>query len=166
MKRKEITKTISFSLAAALILTASAAVASSHEMPGADAEAFWKYVTEKNPYTEWDFWPGKEEMYEGTHPHGAYLKLYVNKKALKALKAGEEMPNGAIVLKENYGKDRKTLMAITPMYKVEGFNPEGDDWFWAKYKADGSVEKAGKVDGCIKCHAKVKDNNWTFNKVK
>ena len=70
------------------------------------------------------------------------------------------------VVKENYGKDAATLMAVTPMYKVEGYNAEGADWFWGKYGADGKVMKAGKVEGCIKCHAKVKDQNWIFNTVK
>jgi len=91
------------------------------------------------------------------------LKLFANKLAIDAAKAGKDMPNGAIVVKENYGKDAKTLMAITPMYKVEGYNPEEGDWFWAKYKADGTVDKAGKVKGCIKCHGQVEDQGWIYN---
>ena len=149
-----------------MMLGALAQVAAAGEMPPADAEALWKYVTEADPYTGWGFWPGRDGLYKGTQPHGAQLKLYANGPALEAAKTGQPMPYGAIVLKGNYGKEGKTLMAVTPMYKVKGFNPEGGDWFWAKYKAGGEVEKAGKVQGCINCHASRKDQNWIFNEVK
>jgi hypothetical protein len=48
------------------------------------------------------------------------------------------------------------------MYKVAGYNPEANDWFWAKYKADGTVLKEGKVAGCINCHAAKKANDFVF----
>jgi hypothetical protein len=135
-------------------------------MPGADAEEFWKYITETNPYTEWEFWPGHEGIYPGKSPHGAFLKLYANEPAIKAAREGNPMPDGAILVKENYGEDQKTLMAVTPMYRIEGYNPEGGDWYWAKYGADGSVEAAGKPKGCISCHSVKKDQDWLFTEAK
>jgi LPXTG-motif cell wall-anchored protein len=53
------------------------------------------------------------------------------------------------------------------MYKVEGYNPEGGDWFWAKYQPDGSVDAAGKVASCAGCHLGIADNKdgilrWGF----
>jgi hypothetical protein len=53
-------------------------------------------------------------------------------------------------------------MAVTPMYRMKGFNPEGGDWYWAKYGADGSVMKSGKVEGCIQCHSVQKAKDWIF----
>ena len=156
---------ICLAVAVAVVVTAGAVLVKAGDMPGADAAALWEYLTKTSPYTGWEYWPGKDGMYKGTHPHGAHLKLYANSLAIEAAKAGKEMPAGAIVVKENYGKDAETLMAVTPMFKVDGYNPAAGDWFWAKYKADGTVEKSGKVEGCIKCHAKVKDANWIFNKI-
>lgn len=120
-------------------------------MPEPEAGAFWDYITEAD-YTQWKFFPGYDGMYPGQSPHGAHLKLYANDIAYKAAKEGQPMPDGAILVKENYGKDEKTLMAITPMYKVDGYNPDGGDWFWAKYGPDGSAAVSGKVDSCISCH--------------
>ena len=54
------------------------------------------------------------------------------------------------------------LAAITVMYKVKGYNPEGNDWFWVKYAADGKAQAEGKVQGCINCHGKKKDNDYIF----
>jgi len=86
--------------------------------------------------------------------------------ALKAAHDGKPMPEGAIIVKENYGKDKKTLMAVTPMYRIKGYNPEGGDWYWAKYGADGTVLKAGKVKGCIDCHSVQKTKDWIFTPTK
>ncbi len=136
-------------------------------MPPTDPEKFWNYISEKNPYTDWDHWPGYDGIYPGKSPHGAYLKLYANDVAIEAAKAGKtEMPEGAILVKENYGKDKKTLMAVTPMYKVKGYNPEAGDWFWGKYGPDGKVMAAGKPDGCIKCHGVKQDQDWLFTEPK
>ena len=130
----------------------------------AEDKAFWEYITKANPYTKWPMMPGWEEMYEGKSPHGAFLKLYLNQPALKAVMAGQPMPPGSILVKENYGQDKKTLMAVTPMYRVKGYNPDGGDWFWGKYGPDGKVMAAGKVEGCINCHSAVKEADWIFTK--
>ena len=55
------------------------------------------------------------------------------------------MPDGAIIVKENYGKDKEKLMAITQMYLKKGCNPDAGDWFWAKYGPEGEVMSSGKV---------------------
>lgn len=144
----------------------SATAFAAEEMPPAEANAFWTYITKTSPYTEWSYLPGHEGMYPGKSPHGAFLKVYVNDVAMKAAEEGQPMPAGSIIVKENYGEDRKTLMAVTPMYKVEGYNPEAGDWFWGKYGPDGSVMAAGKVDGCIKCHGVQKDKDWRFLEAK
>ncbi len=148
--------------ALALVVAMAAPALAGAGMPPADGQAFWTYISKTNPYTKWTMWPGKEGMYEGKSPHGRYLKIFVNQPALQALKAHKPMPPGAIIVKENY-KDKKTLAAITPMYKVKGFNPQGGDWFWAKI-SDGKVLAAGKVRGCLKCHQAVQANDWIFTK--
>ena len=129
-------------------------------MPEAAPEAFWTYIQTTNPYTQWKFFPGYDGIYPGQSPHGAYLKQYVNDIAYEAIKKGEKMPSGAMIIKENYGQDKTTLMAITPMYKMEGYNPEGGDWFWPKYGPDGKAMAAGKVESCIGCHKAMGDGDY------
>jgi len=142
------------------------AAAMSHKLPDPDGTALWKFISETSPYEKWAYWPGYEGIYPGKSPHGDYLKLYANDIAIQAAKKGKPMPEGAILVKENYGKDKETLMAITPMYKVKGYNPDDGNWFWAKYKKDGSVDASGKVEGCIKCHRQVKTNDYIFSEPK
>lgn len=107
--------------------------------------------------------------YEGTEPHGFVLDtLY--------LKANIDGRTGDLVVKRNYGPEGVTveevqadaaghLAAITIAFKREaGYDEEDANWFWAKYLADGTLDKnasglalAGRVAkgmdaGCIACH--------------
>ncbi|MEF8888537.1 MAG: cytochrome P460 family protein [Desulfohalobiaceae bacterium] len=139
------------------------AMAGEQTKPAPEAKALWKWITEKNPYQGWGYWPGHRGMYRGRSPHGAYIKFYANSIALKAARMGKtELPPGSILMKANYAKDEETLVALTPMYKVEGYNPEAGDWFWAKYSPEGKVQATGKVESCIDCHRSRKNNDWIF----
>jgi hypothetical protein len=78
------------------------------------------------------------------------------------------MPAGATIVKENYTPD-STLAAVTVMYKVEGYNPEHNDWFFAKYLPSGELDTGpngapleGRVAGCQGCHGGQKDNDYLF----
>jgi hypothetical protein len=127
------------------------------QLPSTNAEAFWTYISKTNPYKNWQHWPGYPGIFPGESPHGAYLEFYGNDIAIKAAQQGKDMPYGAILVKTNYAEDKKTLMVITPRYKVKGYNPDAGDWFWAEYGPSGEVTAAGKVDSCINCHRKAKD---------
>lgn len=119
-------------------------------------------------YTSWSMWPGKQKFYKGQEPHGALLTTYVNKLAEDALTNGAaQMPPGAVIVKENYGSDKK-LMATTVMEKVAGYDAENHDWYWAKYGTDGKSQMAGRVDMCYSCHkgAAQYDMLWTLQKAK
>jgi len=138
-------------------LTSALTPRDSH-MPEAEGKAVWDYIMEEDPYTEWDQWPGHDGMHEGQSPHGAYLKLYVNDVAKSAINNGKAMmPDNALIVKENYDKN-KELVALTPMYKVNGYNPDAGNWFWAKYGKNGRIAAEGKVGSCIDCHKKAGDH--------
>lgn len=119
--------------------------------------------------------------YKGQAPHGAVLETITSEVTVGGLK-------GKVVVKRNYGgkgvstdavsKDRgKYLKAVTVMFKREkGYDADNNDWFWVKYKPDGSLHTnpkgmmlAGRVmkgadKGCIACHSAVKDKDYIFGK--
>lgn len=136
------------------------------DMPDPDGKKVWNYITTTSNYENWNQWPGYDGIYEGQSPHGAFLKLYINDVAEKAIKNGKtKMPDEAIIVKENYNK-KKELVAVTPMYKVKNFNSDAGDWFWAKYGSDGEIMAEGKVNSCINCHNKVSGNDYLFTAAK
>lgn len=148
----------------AIVLGASwgVALAGGDALPEADGKAVYDYITKTSPYQQWPLWPGKDKFYKGQHPHGALLTTYVSGKAQAAITARSgQFPDGSIIVKENYMPD-KTLGAVTVMYRVKGYDADAGDWFWAKYKADGAIEKEGKVAGCIGCHTAAIQNDWVF----
>ena len=131
------------------------------KMPMPNGGDLRHYITSHLPYKKWAAWPGKEKMSRGTEPHGYYISVYINDKAVESLKSHMPMGNNSIVIKENYNR-KKELAAITVMYKVQGYNPEGGDWFWAKYDNKYNILADGKVKGCIDCHSSAKDNDYIF----
>lgn len=122
---------------------------------------FWRFLKEAR-FREWAPVAGTTgEAYEGQSPHGAMLKMYLNRRA-----AGRpnELPAGSVIVKENYGPDGKTLMAITTMYRPKNYK----GWYWTKYNPNGSVATkdgqrlAGKVQGCIDCHSGAAGDDQIF----
>ena len=119
--------------------------------------------------------------YKGQAPHGAVLETIHSEVTVGGRK-------GKVVIKRNYGgegvgidavkSDRaKFLKAVTVMFKREsGYDKDNNDWFWAKYKPDGSLHTnpkgmmlAGRVmkgadKGCIACHSTVKAQDYLFGK--
>lgn len=133
------------------------------KMPMADGGDLRHFITSHQPYKKWANWPGKDKMREGKEPHGHYITVYINDKAADSLKEHKEMANNSIVIKENYNK-KKELAAVTVMYKIKGYNPEGGDWFWAKYDHKFKVLADGKLKGCLDCHSTARDNDFIFTK--
>ncbi len=130
--------------------------------PDTTGASVWAHLQEVGYQDNWTLWPGKGTLYTGAEPHGMLLTTYVNDLAMGAVTdhAGS-MPAGAIIVKENYMPD-STLAAVTTMYKVPGFNPDHNDWFFVKQGPDGAVEVEGRGAGCQACHGGVSDNDYIF----
>lgn len=117
--------------------------------------------------------------YTGQHPHGAILDTI----------EGPVLIDGDlkhVIIKRNYGgpgvskmavanDPAKYLKAVTVMLKRDGFDADNKDWFWVKFKPDGSLHTnpmgmklAGKVakgkpKGCIACHKAAPGGDMIFN---
>lgn len=127
-----------------------------------DAAALYTQITEEDNYKEWELMPGTGEMDPGNGVHGDMITVYVSDDAFSAVedKTGA-MPNGSIVLKEGYSSDGE-LQQIVIMQKVDGFDPEHNDWFWAAYSPDGEVLSEGSLSTCYDCHSQAQDNDYIF----
>ena len=134
------------------------------QTPAEFQQSFWKHISEKSPYRDWEQWPaGSEEPRPASEPHGPWVKTY-------AKPAGTNDPTrlgyGSILVQEEYDEDKATLKAVSVMYCVKGADPAHYDWYWLKYTPNGKVMKApaeqggkplgGKVQSCINCHQRAK----------
>lgn len=120
------------------------------------------HIVSQEPYKKnFTLWPGKGELYAGKEPHGSLLTTYVNEIALRSIEKQKGMENNSIIVKENYTPEKK-LAAVTVMYKVKGYNPDGGDWFWVKYDPNYDILAEGKVEGCLNCHGSAKANDYVF----
>lgn len=120
--------------------------------------------------------------YKGTQPHGKVLEYMEDELAVGGHR-------GIVMVKKNYVGDEdvdalikavlndraKAPASITVMYQREaGYDPDNDDWFWAKYLPDGSLatnpkkmKLAGRVAkgadaGCIACHMAAPGGDLVF----
>jgi hypothetical protein len=123
-------------------------------------ESVWAHLEASDYVASWQLWPDREPFYEGIDPHGILLNTYLNGPAFQGLMAlkdvqgdASELPYGSMIVKENYSPD-SVLMATTVMYKVPGYDPPHQDWWWMKRLADGTVEASGRVESCAQCHGK------------
>lgn len=129
------------------------------------ADAVWAHLDSVDYRQAWSNWPDRPSLYQGQDPHGMLLTTYLNTHAaqgLSAMKLGAErtLPFGSIIVKENYSSDT-TLVATTVMYKQRGYDPDHHDWFWLKRLADGTIEAAGRAEGCISCHGDAAEQ-WDY----
>jgi len=126
----------------------------------------------------------EDQLYTGVQPHGFVLENLVAEATL-------EGRTGALVVKRNYGpsgidmavveRDRvAALKAVTVMFSRDAsYDPGNQNWFYAKYRPDGSLDKnpkgvplAGRVAkgvgpdgtdaGCIACHRAAPGNDFLF----
>ncbi|MGH7468287.1 MAG: cytochrome P460 family protein [Longimicrobiales bacterium] len=140
-----------------------AAAPATSNLPDTTAAALWAYLRQVDYSQNWRLWPGKDRLYKGTEPHGMLLTTYVNDLALDALTNGaQNMPPGALIVKENYMPD-STLAAITTMYRVQGYDAQHQDWFFAKHDPQGKVEVAGRVQMCQSCHQTAAGGGYLFS---
>lgn len=128
----------------------------------------------------YESWMTRSNFYEGHSPHGKILRNYFSIVKVD----GKNYP---VIIKDNFGGEgasltsvsensTKYLVAITLMVKrSDGYDTDNQNWFWVKYKQDGTIDKnnkgillAGRVakgmdTGCINCHAKAKGDDYYYN---
>ncbi|OUS08702.1 hypothetical protein A9Q96_04515 [Rhodobacterales bacterium 52_120_T64] len=120
--------------------------------------------------------------YAGMAPHGMMLETFYTTGTING-------HTGDLIVKRNYGPEgvseaevlmdpAKHLGAVTVMFRREaGYDDDNQDWFWAKFLPDGSLDKnaggmelAGRVAkgadaGCIACHSNVDDYVFTSDAI-
>ncbi len=152
----------------ALLLLTAGVSGAGEEPPPADAEALWKYISQPPGFQKWGTWSNFRELRRsrcGT-AYGFYMRVYVNDIALKA--RGNTLPVGSILVREGQNMGSNTyapngqIMAYTVMYKVEGFNPKGGNWFWATYTGLGQARDSGALSECIHCHQTSWNNDYVL----
>ena len=113
--------------------------------------ALWEEISDYSDWQQLENWTG---VNASDSVHGVAMQTWYNDTAYEGLMQGEEaMPNGSIIVKEGYADtEGSDINAITVMKKIDGYNSEAGDWYWASFNVDGSVNTSGAVDMCISCH--------------
>src|ERR1051326_8078730 len=80
----------------------SSAATLQSQMPGADAQQLWKYITRDNPYKSWKNFPNLPGrfLHVKENPHGDWIATYINDPAYQSIMAHT---NPSYPLKMEYG---------------------------------------------------------------
>lgn len=168
-------------LIAAPLITLGIGVAWAQEPPfGSEedvayAETLWQALSEARLVGENAF---VSKPYEGTEPHRAILITQEGDVTV-------EGHTGLGIAKYNYldttvdevwNNPDQNLDSITVMYqRADGYDPETNNWFWAKYNPDGSLQAnpqgrplaglvgKGAEQGCIPCHQAAEGDDFVYN---
>lgn len=124
-------------------------------------ESLWERITTESDYHTYGYFENQKGILPGQSPHGVLHEIFVNADLLESIPVTNILPYGSLIVKENYTPD-KELDKLTVMVKVEGYNPEHNDWFWAAYTPDGKVIVEGTPGGCISCHQGMKSNDYVI----
>lgn len=84
------------------------------------------------------------------------VDIYLNSTAKTAWESGAHAyPVGALLVKDQFDHAVAGRAAgVLVMEKREaGYDPEGGDWRYVVLGLDGGVEREGKIDACLRCHA-------------
>jgi hypothetical protein len=138
---------------------ASSAATIQIQMPGANAQQLWTYITKDNPYKSWKNFPDVPErfLHVKENPHGDWIATYLNNEAYQSMVTPSNpfaMEYGSIVVKENYALSNANppqqtsltsvpvvLSTLTVMYKIRGYRqvPGQQEWFWVMYGCNNGV---------------------------
>ncbi len=162
-----------------LTLAICVVMAMAQDMPfgGADDVAFaGKVWTAMDGYQSWLL---QTDIMPGRSPHGAFIRTYYSI-------LNFDGNHYHAIVKDNYGgKDvtldevkkapNEYLLSVTVMVQRKpGYDPDNQDWFWAKYGKDGAIDKnakgvamAGRVAkgtdrGCIACHRSAQGGDYFY----
>lgn len=119
------------------------------------------------------------QPYFGTHPHGSILESAIHTitvKGVTSILAAKLSYRGIGVSIDDVVADRAAFIEdVTVMFKREdGYDTPHQNWFWAKYNPDGTLDMTpkgvqlagriarGKPKGCIACHLKAEGGDLLF----
>lgn len=121
------------------------------------ADILWSAMTD---YDTWGNFDGHEGIMKGKSPHGPYVRTFVNSVGMQ----DQANPGyGTIIVKENFSRDdASTLKGITVMERIEGYDDENNDWFWARYTPTGEQTHNGMVPFCSDCHFDAGNDDFVF----
>lgn len=98
-------------------------------------------------------WDGIQQSSDGTH--GDYVQIWFNAGA--AADWGGTIGDGGISVKKGYddAEGNGARDFVTVMYKVDGYDSDNGDWFFARLGDDGSIGVIGEEAAgmCAGCHA-------------
>ena len=140
----------------------SAAPAPAGSPAGPTGAGLFKIITQDDPFDQWGQFPSALGLHASSLPHASQTETRVNAIGLGGVGGGGPLPDGAIIVKRNLGAGDGAVDALVVMWKVAGYDPANNDWFWAVLLQDGTVNAEGRLSSCTGCHRGAQANDFIY----
>ena len=118
----------------------------------------WQWVR-AGEYRDWERAPGWNDRRETGSPHSVAKEIFVDPAIAATVGSGAtRFPEGATIVKDGYDEGGD-LAIVAVMQRLAG-----DGWFFAEYRADGSVIVEDEDPPlCTRCHKGDRDGVLAFS---
>jgi hypothetical protein len=100
-------------------------------------------------------------IYDGDSPHGRVRIWYSKNIETLIQQESYDVPVGTVSVKQGYFDENDQYEKIVTMIKkAPGYDSEHKDWEYEVRTPNGSVEKNGKLSGCISCHSHAPETDY------
>jgi hypothetical protein len=107
----------------------------------------------------WHRAPGFATRKPSFTAHADAVEIWVNAPLAAALAGPAPItvwPDGAIVAKEGFRKEQRSIVAV--------MEKRGGEWYWAEYDSDGEPLFSGKPKICVDCHDnRAQYSDWLYS---
>lgn len=94
--------------------------------------------------------------------HGSQVKTFIDKTGIENYQNKTfPYPEGTVSIKESFDS-KGELNRLYIMKKIEGYDPEHNDWYYGVMSPEGVASKSGRLSSCISCHEGAKDKDYLF----
>lgn len=132
------------------------------------AERLWEQISGTADYKNWPLLQGSSVQQDSDAPHGDFATIRFSGPN------AESPVSGDILVKELWVEEENQPQALTVMLKLDGFDPDNSNWFYAKYQLDGTLATtptgmplAGAMEpapgaACRGCHRDAPGNDFQW----
>lgn len=98
-------------------------------------------------------------LYQSLHIRGLIEDMYIDKEAILALQRGENLPNGTVIVMEEYADNKGSKGRLN---RIISMQKKVKEWEFKEYKANRVLNSKEDGSRCKACHMRLGGEDIVF----